>query len=350
MCTVTSRVVARGGDTVRRVPRPQRVERALLISALVAVRAEVVALGLHDVGWHTRAAVGVKVLQGGRHGGRGHAGGGGDAHHAAPARFFVDDLGGKLGIEEERAQRRVAVVRLLDAIEEASADDAATLPDAGELAEAKAPLLLSALGADEVEPLSVRHNLGRVERVAHVRDELLLAGVGRGGVGLRGGHPEAVERAGHVHAVLLEAREEARVERRRNGGNRHRELGGLLHRPLAGALHPRLVEDLVDDVALGLGVGHAKNVRGDLDEVRFEFAQVPFGEDVLELVVGQAADVLQDVVRLGDELHVAVLDAVVHHLDEVARTALADVRHARPGVDLRRDLLDDVFDVAEGLL
>ena len=33
----------------------------------------------------------------------------------------------------------------------------------------------------------------------------------------------------------------------------------------------------------------------------------------------QAEAAVQHVVRLGDELHVAVLDAVVHHLDEVAR-------------------------------
>jgi hypothetical protein len=36
-----------------------------------------------------------------------------------------------------------------------------------------------------------------------------------------------------------------------------------------------------------------------------------------------------DVGGLGDELHVAVLDAVVHHLDVVARAAGSNVPHAR---------------------
>lgn len=38
--------------------------------------------------------------------------------------------------------------------------------------------------------------------------------------------------------------------------------------------------------------------------------------------------------HLANELHVAVLDAVVHHLDEVARAAAANVHDARPVVHL----------------
>ena len=53
---------------------------------------------------------------------------------------------------------------------------------------------------------------------------------------------------------------------------------------------------------------------------------------------GQAEPVAQQVVGLGDQLHVGVLDAVVHHLDEVAGAVGADVGAARLAVDLRGDL------------
>lgn len=39
--------------------------------------------------------------------------------------------------------------------------------------------------------------------------------------------------------------------------------------------------------------------------------------------------------HLGDELHVAILDAVVHHLDVVAGADVAEVGGAWPVVDLR---------------
>ena len=55
----------------------------------------------------------------------------------------------------------------------------------------------------------------------------------------------------------------------------------------------------------------------------------------------------QQVVGLGDELHVGVLDAVVHHLDEVAGAVRADVRAARGAVHVRADRLQHR---AEGLV
>ena len=45
----------------------------------------------------------------------------------------------------------------------------------------------------------------------------------------------------------------------------------------------------------------------------------------------------QQVVGLGDELHIGVLDAVVDHLDEVAGAVGTDVGAARRAVDVGRD-------------
>ena len=53
------------------------------------------------------------------------------------------------------------------------------------------------------------------------------------------------------------------------------------------------------------------------------------------------SDVLQDGVGFADQLHVAVLDAVVHHLDVMAGAVRAHVAAARFAIDLRGDLAKD---------
>ena len=64
----------------------------------------------------------------------------------------------------------------------------------------------------------------------------------------------------------------------------------------------------------------------------------------MERVVVEAEPVVQQVVRLGDQLHVGVLDAVVHHLHVVARAAVTDVGAARRAVDLRGDAREHRLD------
>src|SRR5690606_38102537 len=78
----------------------------------------------------------------------------------------------------------------------------------------------------------------------------------------------------------------------------------------------------------GGGIGVAQHFGGDLDEVAFEFAAVPFGEDVGDFGGAFAGFAADEVVCFGDELHVGVLDAVVDHLDEVAGAVGADVGDA----------------------
>ena len=57
----------------------------------------------------------------------------------------------------------------------------------------------------------------------------------------------------------------------------------------------------------------------------------------MQLVRAHSERGLHDEVRLADELHVSVLDAVVHHFHIVPRAVVADVRAARIAVDLSRD-------------
>ena len=119
--------------------------------------------------------------------------------------------------------------------------------------------------------------------------------------------------------------------------DRHAQVERGLHRPCAGALGAGLVEDDVHERLAGRGVDLAEHLGGDLDQVRLQLAGVPLGEHVGDLggaLAGAAAD---EVVRLGDELHVGVLDAVVHHLHEVPGTVVADVRDARLALGDRGD-------------
>ena len=89
--------------------------------------------------------------------------------------------------------------------------------------------------------------------------------------------------------------------------------------------------------------------RGDLDQEAVQVALVPLGEHVGDLRRGQAEPVAQQLVGLADQLHVGVLDAVVHHLHEVPRAVGPDVRAARHAVDVRGDLLEQRAERLVGL-
>ena len=91
-----------------------------------------------------------------------------------------------------------------------------------------------------------------------------------------------------------------------------------------------------------------EDVRRDLDEVGLQASVVPLAKHRRELVGGQAERVVQQVVRLGNELDVRVLDPVVNHLHEVAGTVGADVRAARNTIDLGGDRGEHVLDARVG--
>ena len=58
----------------------------------------------------------------------------------------------------------------------------------------------------------------------------------------------------------------------------------------------------------------------------------------MHLIVGHPKKVTHELVRFADELHIAVLNAVMHHLDEVSCAILADPVAARRAVlDLGAD-------------
>ena len=104
---------------------------------------------------------------------------------------------------------------------------------------------------------------------------------------------------------------------------------------------PGLVENQINEGLARLRVFDAQNLGRYLDEETFEVAAVPLVEHVGHLGGRHAEDASHHVVTFGDELHVAVLDAVVNHLDVVARAARPDVCDARAVVNFGGDGFPD---------
>ena len=79
-------------------------------------------------------------------------------------------------------------------------------------------------------------------------------------------------------------------------------------------------------------------------------ARVPPRKHLADGRVVHAQAGFQHAVGFGNQLHQAVLDAVVHHLHEVAGRARADVGHAGLGAHVRRNGLEHGLHHAVGLL
>ena len=83
-----------------------------------------------------------------------------------------------------------------------------------------------------------------------------------------------------------------------------------------------------------------ENSGRDLDEERVEGAFIPLLEDLADFGGVHAECLAHEVVGLGDDLHVGVLDAVVDHLHEMAGAVLTNVGAAGNAVHVCRDLFE----------
>src|SRR5208283_1938822 len=112
---------------VAALPRPVGVEElaAWLVHSLVSVSAEVIALGLEQVGGQPLAAIAVVERQ--RRGERrdGNARLDGPGHHVPPGRLAALDDAAEVPIEQQIAQAGTGVVGCLDLAQKRRADDAA---------------------------------------------------------------------------------------------------------------------------------------------------------------------------------------------------------------------------------
>ena len=90
-----------------------------------------------------------------------------------------------------------------------------------------------------------------------------------------------------------------------------------------------MIDDQINQQLAGLLVDLMQHFGGDFDQVGVKFGLVPLFEHVTDLSRGHAKAATHQIVAFGDELHIGVFDAIVHHLDEVAGTVKSDMCDAR---------------------
>src|SRR5208283_1440929 len=118
-------------------------------------------------------------------------------------------------------------------------------------------------------------------------------------------------------------------------------VNGGQQRPFTRPFLAGLVQDHVHQRLAGFAVFLGKDVGGDLDQETVQVAPVPGAEHLVQLLVGEPSDLLEDGVGFADELHVPVLDPVVHHLDVMASAVRAHVAATGLVIDLGGNLLED---------
>ena len=76
----------------------------------------------------------------------------------------------------------------------------------------------------------------------------------------------------------------------------------------------------------------SKNVPGDLDQIAVQFAFIPALEYLVNGGSGHTERFFHNLIRFADELHIAVLDAVMYHFYIVAGSVFADPIAARSSI------------------
>ena len=114
----------------------------------------------------------------------------------------------------------------------------------------------------------------------------------------------------------------------------------LHHGPAASAFLSSLVHDEVDDVLARLWINLLEDIRGDFNEKALQIASVPISKDISEFLIRKSRG-LKDIVSLTNELHVAILDAIVNHFNKMAGAAFSDVNNTRLSVDFSRNSFKD---------
>jgi len=119
--------------------------------------------------------------------------------------------------------------------------------------------------------------------------------------------------------------------------------------PPAGTLLPGTVE-YPPHAQLTIRITNTQDPRSDIDEVGRKHPFVPTVEGIRDFFLGQLQRLIHQRPGLGDQLHITVLDPVMHHLDVMPGTALA--HPAATGLAILRargNRLEDLLDHGPGV-
>ncbi|MPM79426.1 hypothetical protein SDC9_126459 [bioreactor metagenome] len=145
-----------------------------------------------------------------------------------------------------------------------------------------------------------------------------------------------------LNALTLLAGNAAGEDRLYDQGKRHPCMEGADAGPLTGSFLACGVKDLVQQIRSILFL-EGEDILGDFDEIGVQVALIPLGEHLVHLLVAKAGQAPHQVIYLSYELHVPVLNAVVHHLYKVPCSAFADPVAAGNAINMGGDSLKQGF-------
>ena len=228
-------------------------------------------------------------------------------------------------------ESRISLIRFHDPVQEFRADNTTTPPDGSDVTEVEVPLVVSAPRAQKLHSLRVRNNFRCVKSVTYCIDE-------SGPVAFEFSSSRLWQNFGRGNALFFLRRDDARFDGGINCRNNDRLFDGGLKRPDAGSLLSRFVKNHIDQRSPSIRIDLSKNLGRDFNEVAIKLAFVPFGEHVGQLRSLHLQNIFHDCIRFADQLNVAVLDAVMDHLDVVTGAIRAHVSATRFAIHLRSDL------------
>lgn len=217
-----------GGGDVATATGPVGVDPVVVGQGLVGVSTKVISLGLEQVGGEDGVAVSVKEGQGRGQGGDGDSQDNSLGNNVAPALGGTLNSLGEEGVEKQVLQLRVLGVGSLDVTQEDGANDAAAAPHEGNAGVVQVPTVLLGSLAHEHEALGVRDDLGGIEGLGDIVDELLLVasvlGVG------------SLEDLGGADTLILDSGQAAGEDGLTDQGDGHAVVQGGDDSPLSSSL------------------------------------------------------------------------------------------------------------------
>lgn len=163
-----------GGRNVASTASPVGVHPRLVVQALVRVRSKVVSLSLQQVGRENSVSVSIKERQRRRDRRSRNSQKSALRNNVSPALRSLSHGLGEEGVKEQVLELGVLGVCGLDVAQEDRADNAASTPHKGNAGIVQVPAVLLGSLAHEHKALGVGNDLGSIEGLGNIVDELLL--------------------------------------------------------------------------------------------------------------------------------------------------------------------------------
>ena len=238
--------------------------------------------------------------------------------HLAPRRQPLRYRRPEPVVQQQVCQPGIAGVCIRYPVKKAGPNDAAGPPKRRDLTQIHTVTVLLASLPQQRHPLRIGADLACVQCVPRGVDQLLAIAGKR--LAIRAGQYCRCR-----HPLLLQRRDYAARNRAVNRRNRCPHVHCVLACPFAGALLLRFVEHHINQRAAALFVHPPEYPARDIDQKAVQFPPVPLVKHFRQLTGVQPQNLPQNVIRLGNKLHVPIFDAVVHHLYIVARAPAPDV-------------------------